>query len=284
MESVNIGGNVTINDGAGSNGQAGYAQFTSMVGSPARSVIKGNLSLTFADGTGTKPIAIEDYDVGGNLKISEGKGSFTTEIGQLHVAAPVVVHGNVTIKGSSAPLMLLVGQNQTMGLDVLKNLTVNGGTDDTLTLYNLHVGGATKFNTGNGANQVTIDDSHLCRSLQSHRRKRLRPPSPSKVEAGARPRRFSRKRPPFKLALGATPSASRLVPSPIPPSSFESSFIIHHGADAAALSPKTMQTYTGSSAIPCSGWAEVSGKWQVVGAPCVEAVSVRLAREGSSGG
>ena len=234
LESVNIGGNVTINDGAGSNGQAGYAQFSSMVGSPAKSVIKGNLSLTFADGTGTKPIAIEDYYIGGNLKISDGTGTFTTEIGQLHVAQPVVVHGNVTIKGSSSPLTLLVGQNQTMGLDVLKNLTVSGGTDDTLTLYNLHVEGATKFKTGNGANQVTIDDSIFAGTFNLTGGSSSDLLSIESTSGSQSPTVFE-KAALIHLGTGGNIVSLATGASPHSVIAFEDSFIIHHGPDPSTI-------------------------------------------------
>src|SRR5205823_5143164 len=73
-----IGGNVTINNGHGNaSGSAGKTWiFNAFAGVP-RSLIGGNLSVTYADGNGIGYEGIWDEEVVGNVNLNYGTGNFT---------------------------------------------------------------------------------------------------------------------------------------------------------------------------------------------------------------
>jgi len=158
LEDTNVGGSVTVRNGHGSSvGSASTTQIFNRV-NPFRSVVRGNVSFSDLDGDGVE--GLWDVDVGGNVTLAHGSGTFNTYFDGVSSQLPALVHGNVTISGTGADLLNVGANNTHTGLIVGRNLTVaSGAGDDSLTVNRLQVGGATQLSLGDGTNTVNIDDS-----------------------------------------------------------------------------------------------------------------------------
>lgn len=167
VDHVNVGGNMTLNNGHGSS--LGVAGFTAMVSHDNPNSIAGNLTLTYLDGnqTASKTDTLEDLVVGGNLAIHHGTGKFQMEIDGVVLAAPVEVAGSVTIDGTGANSILVGYANQHAGMVVGKNFTVQlGAGADVFFLEELKVRGTTTLALGDGDNSLTLDDSYFGGAVQ----------------------------------------------------------------------------------------------------------------------
>lgn len=159
---INFGGNVTISNGhANASGNTGHSWIYNFSNTGARSVVKGNVTVSNLDGNVTSYDGIWDTEVLGNVTFNHGAGSVTTYFDAYQTTLPVVIRGSLTMTGTGSNTVK-VGTpeyNQT-GLIVGKNLTVTtGGAADALTFNKLEVGGNTRLTLGNGNNTLTIDDS-----------------------------------------------------------------------------------------------------------------------------
>jgi hypothetical protein len=167
MTDTNVDKNVTINNGHGSSGGiAGYIDIYNLSNTAVRSVIGGNLTDTYLDGSGDGYDGLWDLEVQGNVTLNHGPGAFATFMDGFLTRLPVQIHGNLSILGTGANTVD-IGKNDLFGngsgLTIGKKFTVtsSGGTAETMSFFNLHVGGNTSFTLGNGGNTVTIDDSEF---------------------------------------------------------------------------------------------------------------------------
>jgi hypothetical protein len=160
---VNIGHNLTVKNGhASATGDPGYTEIFNSINTNSRSVIGGNVSISYldGDGSGTPSDGISDTAVLGNVTIDHGKGNFTTNFDAYGTSLPVIIRGNLTLKGSGANTITAGTEYQRSGLIVGKNLSITSGSGtDTLTLNKLEVAGGTQIRLGNGGSTITIDDS-----------------------------------------------------------------------------------------------------------------------------
>lgn len=155
---LNVGGNVTVRNGKPNAGGITQSTYIFNDFNTIRSVVRGNVLFTHTSGAGFT--GLWDVDVGGNVTLAVGSGSFTTSLDGYRTQVPVLIHGNLTITGSGANAVNL-GQNlANVGVDVGRNLTViSGAGPDTVQAYRLRVGGATRIALGDGDTTTAIDDS-----------------------------------------------------------------------------------------------------------------------------
>jgi hypothetical protein len=162
---TNVDGNVTINDGHGNAaGVAGFVGIFNFYNTAARSIIGGNLTVTYLDGNANGYDGLWDAEVLGNVTLNHGPGVFTTDMDGYATHLPVLIHGNLTITGTGANSLGFGtnnGSGNGSGLIVGKKftLTSGGGAAETLGFKNVQVCGDTLITLGNGGNTVTIDDS-----------------------------------------------------------------------------------------------------------------------------
>jgi len=162
-----VDGNVTINNGHGNAaGMAGFVNIFNQFNTPFRSIIGGNLTVTYLDGNAATFDGLWDTEVLGNVTLNHGSGTFATYMDGYNTRLPVLIHGSLAITGTGANSVafgtadifgkgsgLVVGRNFT--------LTSGGGAAETLSFKNFEVGGITSIKLGNGGNTVTIDDSYF---------------------------------------------------------------------------------------------------------------------------
>lgn len=165
LNDTNVDGNVTINNGHGdATGLAGIVNIFNVDNTAFRSIIGGNLTVTYLDGDAFPYDGLWDTEVLGNVTLNHGTGQFTTLMDGYHTSLPVLIHGNLTITGAGANSLgfgTITGSGNGSGLIVGKKftLTSGGGTAETLGFKNVQVGGDTSIILGNGGNTITIDDS-----------------------------------------------------------------------------------------------------------------------------
>ena len=161
IKDMNVGKNVTISNGHADVGAvAGRTQIFNSKNVSSRSVIGGNVAVSYTDGHGSTTDGIWDTKILGNVTFNHGTGAFTTNFDGLATSAPVVIRGNLIVKGTGAHTINVGTTNLKTGLDVGKSLTIATGSGvDTVISNKLEVGGATKLTLGNGDSTVNIDDS-----------------------------------------------------------------------------------------------------------------------------
>jgi hypothetical protein len=157
---TNVGGSVTINNGHGGSGVAGRIDIFNALNTAYRSLIGGNLTVTYLDGDVLSHDGLFDLEVMGNVTLNHGSGAFGTSIDGYQTTLPVLIHGNLTITGTGANSINIGSLFLNTGLIVGKNFTVTTGSGaDSLAVNKLQVYGISKWSLGDGANSVTIDDS-----------------------------------------------------------------------------------------------------------------------------
>jgi hypothetical protein len=165
---TNVDGSVTVNNGHGdASNNAGTVEIFNNFNSQFRSVIGGNLTVTYLDGNVAGSGCVADTVVLGNVTLNDGTGTFETLMDGRSTQQPVLILGNLTITGTGANTVD-VGSNTAFfgnhsGLIVGKNftLTSGGGTAETLAFRNFQVVGDTSLLLGDGGNTVTINDSYF---------------------------------------------------------------------------------------------------------------------------
>ncbi len=166
LTDTNVGGNLKINNGHASAGDiAGQAVINNLQNLAFRSVIGGNLSVSYLDGFIFNFDAIRDAEIMGNATFNHGSGQSETQIDNFSTALPVVIHGNLSILGTGTN-SLKVGAEVIFGggagLILGKKLTVTSGSgDDAINLNNVLIGGDTKLNLGDGANTIKVNDCNF---------------------------------------------------------------------------------------------------------------------------
>jgi hypothetical protein len=167
MTDTNVNGTVTVHNGHGdASGVAGFSDIYNFYNSAFRSVIGGNLTVSYLDGSATYYDGLWDTEVLGNVTLNHGSGAFKTNMDGYVTNVPVRIHGNLTITGTGANSVAF-GTNDTYGngsgLIVGKKftLTSGGGTAETVSFKNFQAGGDTSLILGDGGNTVTIDDSYF---------------------------------------------------------------------------------------------------------------------------
>lgn len=160
MTDTNVDHNVTINNGHGGGGVAGGIDIFNQYNTAFRSVIGGNLMVTYRDGDTAFYDGLWDTAVLGNVTLNHGPGTFFTRIDHFVTHLPVYVHGNLSILGTGAN-SVDIGSSGSGGLTVGGRFTLSsgGGTAEHVSAFNLHVGGGTALALNNGGNTVSIDDS-----------------------------------------------------------------------------------------------------------------------------
>jgi hypothetical protein len=166
LEDLNVDGNVDIVNGlTDTDGFVGYIQIANVYNVGIRSVIKGNLSVSYAGGPGmTEPMLVQDLEVEGSATFSYGSGlKVETDFDGYKSSLPDVIGGNLTIEGPGVSTVKVGTTNQQTGMMVEKNLILTnpatGTVGDTLDFNRLQVFGLTKLNLDQGNNNVTIDQS-----------------------------------------------------------------------------------------------------------------------------
>jgi hypothetical protein len=164
VNDTTVDGNIAVNDGHGSpSGQAGQTKVYNIWNRAFRSVVGGNLAVTYLDGDVVASDSVGDAEVFGNVTFNHGSGDFLTNLNGFNTKLPVLIHGSLTVTGSGANSAELGTFGSGPGVIVEKGftLTSGGGTAETLSFKNVHVGGNTSIKLGNGGNTVTIDDSYF---------------------------------------------------------------------------------------------------------------------------
>jgi hypothetical protein len=164
LNDTNVDGNVTINDGHSDAGVPGLMRLYNVYNTAFRSVIGGNLTVTYLDGNSQPGDGLFDTEVLGNVTLNHGPGAFATYMDGFATHLPVLIHGNLTITGAGANSLGFGtnnGSGNGSGLIVSKKFTLmsGGGAAETLAFKNVQVGGDTSITLGNGGNTITIDDS-----------------------------------------------------------------------------------------------------------------------------
>ena len=76
---MNVGGDMTVSNGKGdAAGVAGRTQIYNNLNTAARSVIGGNVTVSYLTGDGTTGEGIYDTQVLGSVAFHHGRGTFTT--------------------------------------------------------------------------------------------------------------------------------------------------------------------------------------------------------------
>ena len=161
IEDTNVGHNVTITNGhADFFMVAGLTKIYNAVNASSRSLIGGNVSVTYLDGNTAQYDGIWDTEILGNVTFNHGTGAFTTYFDGFKTSVPVVIRGNLTMKGTGGNDVTAGAHDMKTGLIVGKSLSITSGSGPDALIFNkLEVGGATKLLLGDGGNAATIDDS-----------------------------------------------------------------------------------------------------------------------------
>lgn len=155
-----FGGNFTIKNGhADAVGQAGTLDFFhSSNNSDHRSVIRGNVSVSYLDGNSSLN-TILDAEIGGNVSFNYG-GDGATFFDGLSTGLPDLIHGNLSIVSKGDVSLAIGAYSARSGLELGGNLTVTAGIGiDNMVLNKLHVAGATRIALGTGGSTTQVDDS-----------------------------------------------------------------------------------------------------------------------------
>src|SRR5262249_47657471 len=155
----NVGHNVTINDGKGDGTNASRTQILNNVNTSARSVIKGNVSVTYQDGDVDE--GIWDTEVKGSFALKHARGAVTTKFDGSSTSLPVLVRRSLSLPGSGDSTVTDGTQGTHTGLVVGGKFTVAtppgtppGSPAGNLSFFNLQVGGDTNITLGNGNDTV----------------------------------------------------------------------------------------------------------------------------------
>lgn len=162
LTDTNVDGDIVINNGHGNAaGSAGRVEIANFRNTAFRSVIGGNLTVTYLDGDGVLFDAIWDTEVRGNLTLNHGSGAFQTAFDGFQTFQPDLVRGNVTVTGTGANSLRVGEDVRGTGLVVGGRfaLTSGGTAAATVTVNKLQVGGSTAISLGGGDNAVGIDES-----------------------------------------------------------------------------------------------------------------------------
>jgi hypothetical protein len=162
INDTNVGGNVSVRNGEPNSGNvAGSTRIYNNLNTTARSLIGGNVSVSYIAGNADIWDGIWDTEVLGNVTYNHGSGNFTTYLdGFATTNLPVKIGGNLTLTGTGANQIFAGSGWDRSGIKIGGAFNVIGGSaNDSVTMYMALVGKATQFNLGNGVNAVTIDDS-----------------------------------------------------------------------------------------------------------------------------
>jgi hypothetical protein len=165
LSDTNVDGNVTVKNGHGNpvSGSAGQFIFDSVYNA-FRSVIGGNLTVSYLDGSAGGDDILLDTEVLGNVTLNHGTAGFATQLDEDFTKLPVLIHGSLTITGTGANSVGFgTGAGDVAGVvvDMGFTLTSGGGSAETLGFKNFEVGGSTSITLGDGGNTVNIDDSYF---------------------------------------------------------------------------------------------------------------------------
>jgi hypothetical protein len=160
IRDTGIGGNVTVKNGkADLAGNAGTTEISNFFETSVRSVIRGNVSISYLDGI-SATTKLSDVEVFGNVTLAPGKANHSTSLDGEGVNLPVAIHGNLTIKGSGQNYFATGTGSKHTGLVLDGGLAIaTSKGNDIVTLNKLTVSGATKIGLGDGFNSFTVDDS-----------------------------------------------------------------------------------------------------------------------------
>jgi hypothetical protein len=163
LDDTNVDKNVTINNGHGNGSSAGETLIFNNFNSAYRSVIGGNVTVTYLDGNTSANDTVLDTEVLGNATFNHGSGAFRTYFDGNVAHVPVIIHGNLSVLGTGANSVFVGFGYDHTGMLVGKKftLTSGGGSAVSAIFFNLHVGGNMSLTLGNGGNTVTIDDSEF---------------------------------------------------------------------------------------------------------------------------
>jgi hypothetical protein len=155
---LNVGGNLTIQNGlADSFGTGGYIQILNYKNSTIRSQIRGSVSLSFANGSGSAEIS--NVEIGGDASFGYGTGIGSTDLDAEVSAVSSIVRGSVTVSGTGRQTVFLGTGLSESDLLVGGRLTVIAGPGaDIVNLGRVLVSGATSLWLGEGNNTTVIDD------------------------------------------------------------------------------------------------------------------------------
>lgn len=157
---TNVSGNVTVKNGKmAANGVAGETEIYNDQNTTARSTIGGNVSVSYTDGHGTggEEDGIWDTEVFGNVTFNHGSGAFRTDFDGYSVDQPVVIRGNLALKGTGAQTVVTGDVYFAKGLIVGKNFDLSAGAlEDVVRLDKLAVTGKANFKLGDGPNSLTV--------------------------------------------------------------------------------------------------------------------------------
>lgn len=237
---INFGGNVTISNGhANASGNTGYSWIYNANNTGARSVVKGNVTVSNLDGNVSSYDGLWDTEVLGNVSFNHGTGSATTNFDGYSTALPLIIRGSLTMTGSGANTVTAGTQYNHTGLVVGKNLTITtGAAADALRFNKLEVGGTTKWTLGGGNNTVTIDDSEFVGTFTLTTGAGTDSVSLDHTAGTAAPTIFER---PVLMYLGA--GADQFVRAGGVDANqallILSTFVVHHGTDAGDVTTAT---------------------------------------------
>jgi hypothetical protein len=163
LNDTNVNGSVTVNNGHGNLGVGGQFVMYNLDNTAFRSVIGGNLTVSYLDGNASSTDYLMDTEVLGNVALNHGSGDFLTDMNGYNTRLPVVIHGSLTMTGTGANSVGFgtVGFGTGVVVDKGFTYTSGGGTAETLAFSNFRVGGDTSIKLGNAGNTVTIDDSEF---------------------------------------------------------------------------------------------------------------------------
>jgi hypothetical protein len=156
---THIGGNVTVKNGLPDpSGDAGYFLFSNVGNVNRRSVIGGNVFVSYQGGNSDVE-GLWDAEVRGNVRFKYGSGSNKLHFDGYALAQPVHIHGNLTVTSQGVSSLTIGRTDQKTGLIVDKNFTVRTGAEDaTLFANQLQIGGATLIQTGAGSDEMVMDN------------------------------------------------------------------------------------------------------------------------------
>lgn len=237
---INFGGNVTINNGHGdTSGNTGFSVIYNVYNTSARSVVKGNVTISKLDGNVSGFEGLYDTEVLGNVTFNQGTGSATTNFDCYLTTVPVIIRGSLTMTGSGANTVTVGTQFLQTGLVVGKNLTITtGAAADVLRFNKLEVGGTTKLTLGGGNNTVTIDNSEFVGPFTLTTGAGTDSVSLDHTAGTAAPTIFER---PVLMYLGA--GADQLVRAGGTDANQElivlSTFVVHYGSDPGDTTTST---------------------------------------------
>lgn len=160
LTDTHVGGNVTVKNGLpGADGDAGYVNIQNFHNLATRSVIGGNVLVSYEGGT-VDYDGIWDTEVLGNVTFRYGSGTSEVNFASFHTPRPVHIAGNLTVISQGNTRVETASPNDQLGVDVGKDFTIlTGGGTDQINIRASAVGGTTRVVTGAGDDRIVIDDS-----------------------------------------------------------------------------------------------------------------------------